>query len=58
MSFIRDITDGYFPAEFKNEYPDGVLLVSHDRRSEPFGEDFEAFKGEGNTLGRKAQKLS
>ena len=28
--FIRDLTDGYFPAELKTKYPKGVpFLVSH-----------------------------
>ena len=29
MSFVRDVTDGYFPAEFKTEY-EWAILSHHD----------------------------
>lgn len=31
--FTRDIMDGYFPAEFKDDYPDGVVFVLVDRHN-------------------------
>jgi SEP domain len=32
-SFIRDIMDGFFPSEFRTEYPDGVMFRLIDRHS-------------------------
>ena len=32
-SFMRDILDGFFPQEFKQDYPDGVKLKVEDRRT-------------------------
>jgi hypothetical protein len=29
--FTRDVMDGYFPSEFRDEYPDGVVFVLVDR---------------------------
>jgi hypothetical protein len=26
LSFVQDVIDGYFPSEFRNEYPDGVTF--------------------------------
>lgn len=37
-SFTRDIIDGYFPSEFKLDYPDGVvfnLIDKHDQKYDP-----------------------
>ena len=37
-SFTRDIMDGYFPSEFKLDYPDGVvfnLVDKHDQKYDP-----------------------
>jgi hypothetical protein len=31
-SFVRDIIDGYFPAEFKLEHPDGLIFDIKDKR--------------------------
>ena len=31
--FFQDIIDGYFPGEFKNQYPDGVKFSVDDQRS-------------------------
>lgn len=41
--------DGFFPAEFKDEFPDGVKLDLHDRRETHSGEK-SVFKGEGNSM--------
>eukprot|EP01041_Mallomonas_annulata_P004926 gene4926-9825_t len=35
-TFVRDILDGFFPSEFRNEYPDGVILDLKDKHSEPY----------------------
>merc|ERR1719230_650291 len=58
QAFLRDITDGFFPHEFKDEYPDGVLITAHDRRFEAFGDAFEAFSGQGRALGQRVKTLS
>jgi len=29
---VRDLTDGYFPWELKERYPQGVPILVHDRR--------------------------
>lgn len=50
--------DGFFPQEFKEQYPDGVLITAHDRRYESFGDNFEAFSGEGRALGQRVRTLS
>jgi hypothetical protein len=36
QSFVQDIVDGYFPSEFKNQYPDGVLFDLLDHHSIPY----------------------
>jgi hypothetical protein len=36
VAFVRDIMDGYFPSEFRREYPDGVVLELKDRHNEDF----------------------
>ena len=57
--FVRDIIDGYFPSEFKDQYPTGVQLVVLDRRHDRHGDgEFKAFGGSGNTLGRKVRTLA
>ena len=33
VSFMKDIMDGFFPHEFKKDYPDGVRLKVEDRRT-------------------------
>jgi hypothetical protein len=32
QSFVRDVLDGYFPAEYREEYPDGVVFDVADKR--------------------------
>jgi hypothetical protein len=49
IKFVADIMDGFFPAEFKAEFPNGVKLDLHDRRESHSGEK-NVFKGEGNSL--------
>jgi hypothetical protein len=41
-AFVRDIMDGFFPAEFKAQYPEGVRFVVCDHR--------ETFKGQSRSL--------
>ncbi|TRY63865.1 hypothetical protein TCAL_14348 [Tigriopus californicus] len=33
-AFLKDLADGYFPAELQGEYPDGVTLLLTDKRDE------------------------
>ena len=33
-SFVRDVMDGYFPGEFRREFPEGVMLDVRDRHAE------------------------
>lgn len=35
-SFVRDIMDGFFPSEFRSEYPDGVMFRLIDRHNIPY----------------------
>jgi hypothetical protein len=46
-AFIRDIMDGFFPAEFKGQYPEGVRFVVSDCR--------ETFKGPPHSLSAHPQ---
>ncbi len=36
ITFLHDVMDGFFPSEFKREYPDGVVFQVTDRRRERF----------------------
>jgi hypothetical protein len=36
VAFVRDIMDGYFPSEFRREYPDGVVLELKDKHLEDY----------------------
>eukprot|EP01029_Cantina_marsupialis_P028848 TRINITY_DN778081_c0_g1_i1.p1 TRINITY_DN778081_c0_g1~~TRINITY_DN778081_c0_g1_i1.p1 ORF type:complete len:454 (-),score=115.56 TRINITY_DN778081_c0_g1_i1:210-1571(-) len=36
QQFVKDIIDGFFPFEFKDEFPDGVIFDAQDRRTEYF----------------------
>lgn len=36
-AFVRDIMDGFFPSEFRSEYPDGVMFRLIDRHNIPYG---------------------
>lgn len=52
--FVRDILDGYFPSEFKRDYPDGFVISAKDRRREygvGGGARVAAFSGPGHKLG-------
>ncbi|XP_033225555.1 uncharacterized protein LOC117178297, partial [Belonocnema kinseyi] len=52
--FIRDILDGYFPSEFKNNYPNGVPLKVEDHRKETYVGDGADFPGHGYRLGKQS----
>jgi hypothetical protein len=52
-AFVKDVCDGYFPQEFKSQYPDGIKLDVRDCRSER-----APFQGPGQMSGRKARTLS
>lgn len=47
--FIHDVLDGYFPSEFKTEYPDGVIFDLNDKRNVTYQ---HAFTGDGKRVGR------
>ncbi|OHT05499.1 hypothetical protein TRFO_26771 [Tritrichomonas foetus] len=49
--FIQDIMDGYFPGEFKGEFPDGVKFSVDDQRS------LDIFKGTPRRLLESARSL-
>ena len=63
--FVSDVLDGYFPPEFKDEYPDGIIFDVKDcssmrfadapndsnTRSNALGDRFKAFCGEGQKVG-------
>lgn len=36
LSFVRDVVDGYFPSEYRTEYPDGVILELTDKHNEDY----------------------
>ena len=52
-AFVKDVCDGYFPQEFKAQYPDGIKLDVRDCRTER-----APFQGPGQMSGRKARTLS
>ena len=52
-AFVKDVCDGYFPQEFKSQYPDGIKLDVRDCRTER-----APFQGPGQASGRKARTLS
>jgi len=33
QGFVRDVLDGYFPAEFREQYPDGIIFDVVDKRN-------------------------
>lgn len=35
-SFVKDVIEGYFPTDFREEYPDGVILSLKDRHLERY----------------------
>nr|XP_022289531.1 UBX domain-containing protein 11-like isoform X2 [Crassostrea virginica] len=49
---VQDITDGYFPSELQNKFPDGVPFVVTDNRDTFFRDTRrEVFRGAGQVLG-------
>ena len=51
-SFVEDIMDGYFPSEFRNEAPDGVLIKVTDRRHDLYSAGAGGEMTEAQLLGR------
>ena len=51
-AFVKDVLDGYFPAEYKGLYPGGVPfeIVDHTTQHYSLGQD-TSFTGPGNTIG-------
>ena len=50
--FFRDIMDGYYPSEFKEEYPDGVQFKIEDHRAP------EMFQGKARHINEQKDKNS
>eukprot|EP00937_MAST-01D_sp_MAST-1D-sp2_P006952 g6952.t1 len=56
QAFVNDVMDGYYPTEFREEYPDGVVFRVTDNRTQCHGGgaggpgSFRAFGGAGNRL--------
>lgn len=51
---MRDLVDGYFPYEFKDTYPDGILLKLEVKLEEDFGpgmDKLQVFGGVGHRVG-------
>lgn len=48
--FFQDIFDGFFPLEFKSEYPEGVRIVVEDQRK------IDLFKGDAKKLVETAKR--
>ena len=57
-AFVDDVLDGYFPAEFKDRYPDGVPFDVKDVASEQYASYGEAFGGAGRATGRRVRTLA
>ncbi|XP_028011064.2 UBX domain-containing protein 11 [Eptesicus fuscus] len=52
QSCLRDILDGFFPAELQRLYPDGVPFKVSDLRNQVYPEDgLDPFPGEGRVTG-------
>jgi hypothetical protein len=49
-ALIRDVMDGYFPYEFKDRYPEGVVFKVIDQRSVRHEGIFQPFQGKGRSL--------
>jgi hypothetical protein len=49
-SLVADVMDGFFPSEFRAEFPDGVKMDLYDRRESNSGENVRVFAGEGNSM--------
>ena len=43
--FVRDVLDGYFPSEFKESYPDGIVFDLVDKSCETHGEHIRKRNG-------------
>mmetsp|Transcript_21636 Transcript_21636/g.43213 ORF Transcript_21636/g.43213 Transcript_21636/m.43213 type:complete len:628 (+) Transcript_21636:77-1960(+) len=50
VKFVADIMDGFFPAMFKKEFPDGVKLDLVDSRERHSGASAPSFAGSGNSM--------
>ena len=50
--FVRDIMEGYFPSDFRDEYPDGVILVVKDRQFDKYSPSTAAEKGFGGLVSK------
>ena len=57
-AFVDDVLDGYFPAEFKDRYPDGVPFDVKDVATEQYASYGEAFGGAGRATGRPVRTLA
>ena len=46
-SFVKDVMEGYFPSDFRDEYPDGVILSLKDRQLDTYSPGAAAERGLG-----------
>jgi hypothetical protein len=51
VSFVRDIMDGYFPSEFKKDYPDGVIFELIDKHECEYAESGWLRDGDADSIG-------
>lgn len=52
LACIQDLTEGYFPSELQQRYPDGVPFELFDFRAQPYSAAMaKSFQGTGHTLG-------
>ena len=60
FTFMKDITDGFFPSEFRKEYPDGVLLDLKDMHTVDYNDNDtnSSSNGMNNNAMSQAQLLS
>ena len=55
QNFMKDLADGFYPAEMQGDYPEGVSFLVNDQRFKPYGETVTrseriAFTGKGRQL--------
>jgi len=54
-SFVADVMDGYFPSEFRDDHPDGLILQVEDKSSMDYDKEIE-FNIDTNKFLRKLPK--
>ena len=54
QSFLADLLDGFFPSEFRQDHPDGVVLDLHDHSGREYKEWLLAGRPKGCTMEQAA----